>query len=225
MDVFINFISAIIGGIFVWGIQQFYQNKRETNKSKFIKLKHKDKIIDYKILNDLKPGINLDLMKEYLGNPFKIFKKDDSIFSDKLIETNSFLYTFKNADVKITSKNNLTIDSITVLPKDKKFNILDFTESLNLNSNNINVAKVNQNLITISKHTFIASRHDYRFAIKYSLTNPLYSTITLYGIMKDTFHEYFEKKDPNLFLDGLITGICISDYDGESYYIYDYELR
>ncbi|WP_163398494.1 hypothetical protein [Flavobacterium fluviatile] len=229
MDILLNFISAIIGGLIVWAVQQLYQNNRENKKSKHVQIRHKEKILDFEILEKLKPGMHIDLMKEYFGNPYKLFKDDDEVFNEKLITTNSYLYSFRNADIKITSKDNLTIDTVTVFPRDKTFNITKFVEGLNLNSSKINLARVNEELLSISEHTFIAARLDYCFALKYRIANPLYLTITLFGVMEGDFHEYFETEDPNLFLNGLITGICISEYtdlENENiFYIYEYELR
>jgi hypothetical protein len=225
MDIILNFISAIIGGILVWVIQQNYQNRRENKKLNFIKLNQTEKVIDPEIINTLKPEMHIDLMREHLGNPLKIFKEDSPVFNETTVQTNSFLYSFKNANIKITSKNNQSIDTITVFPNDNTFDIGNYTEHLNLNSNKLNKARVNSELISNSEHTFLAARHDYTFAFNYAIPNPLYLKITLFGSSSNDFHEYFEKKNSALFLNGLITGICVSDYDEEAYYIYQYELR
>jgi hypothetical protein len=225
METLVNFISAIIGGLIVWVVQQYYQNKRENKKSNFIKLNQAKKIIDPEIVYSLKPGMHIDLMREHLGNPMKIFKEDNTVFNEKIVETNSFLYSFKNANIKVTSKNNQSIDTLTVFPKDSTFEIGNYTEDLNFNSNKLNKARVNSKLISNSEHTFLAARHDSTFAFNYSIPNPFYLKITLFGTSINDFHEYFDKQNPELFLNGLITGICISDYNEEAYYIYQYELR
>ncbi|HSD09310.1 hypothetical protein [Flavobacterium sp.] len=221
-----NFISAIIGGLIVWLIQQLYQNKKERKNNELIKAHHIDKIIDKNMLNSLKPGTNLAVMFDVLGIPQKKFIKDELVYQEDIIETNSYIYIFKNADIKITSKDNQTIDSVTLLANDKTFDISNFVSHLNLNSEVLNKARVNNNLILDSKSTFIASRHDYSFAFNYSIGNPFSLDITLFGKSENGWHNYFDDKDPNLFLNGLITGICLSKYmSDESFYIHQYELR
>lgn len=225
IDLFSNIISGFLGGLVVWLFQQSYINKRENHKKNFIKLSQSQKIIDKDIIFLLRPGDNLDIIKETLGNPMKVFNQDSPVFSDSSFKTKSFLYSFKNANVKITSEDNQSIDSITIFPNDETFDISGYTNHLNLNSNKLNKAKVNTQLISSSLHTFLAARHDYAFALNYNIANPLYLSMTLFGYSTSNFHEYFETKNPNLFLNGVITGICISNYTKDSYYIYQYELR
>jgi hypothetical protein len=222
----VNFISAIIGGLFVWLIQQLYQNKKERKNNELIKARYIDKIIDKNILNSLKPETNLAIMYDLLGVPLKKSITDELVYKEDSIETNSYIYSFKNADIKITSKDNQTIDSVTLLANDKTFNISNFISHFNLKYEVLNKARVNNSLILNSKSTFIASRHDYSFALNYSIGNSFYLDITLFGICENDWHVYFENRDPNLFMNGLITGICLSKYmSDESFYIHQYELR
>jgi len=222
----VNFISAIIGGLIVWLVQQLYQNKKERKNNELIKASHIDKIIDKDILNSLKPEMNLELMHDMLGIPLKKFNEDQLVYNDKLIVTNSYLYSFKNADIKITSVDNQTIDSVTLLAIDKTFDVSNFVSHFNLKSGILNKARVNNELILKSKSTFITARHDYSFAFNYSIGNSFYLDITLFGTFEKDWHEYFQNKDPSLFINSLITGICISKYLSEkSFYIYQYELR
>lgn len=222
----VNFISAIFGGLFVWLIQQLYQNKKEHKNNELIKAHHIDKIIDKNILNSLKPETNLELMYYLLGVPLKKFTIDALVYKEDTIETNSYIYSFKNADLKITSKDNQTIDSVTLLANDKTFNISNFVSHFDLKSKVLNKARVNNSLILHSKSTFIASRHDHSFALNYSIGNSFYLDITLFGICENNWHDYFKDKDPHIFMNGLITGICLSKYmSDESFYIHQYELR
>lgn len=225
MDILINFISAIIGGLIVWIIQQAYLNKKEKRKDTFVKIAQSEKIIDKGIIYSLRPGIDVDLVKETLGKPLKIFDEDSPVFNEIVRQTTSYLYSFKNANIKVTSKDNKEVDTITIFPNDQTFDFKNYASELNLNSHKLNKARVNNELLSKSQHNFLAARHDYTFALNYAISNPLYIQITLFGSCEGDWHGYFETKDPKIFLNGVINGICISGYNEEAYYIYQYELR
>lgn len=225
-DILINIGSGIFGGLIVWLFQQIYQNRKEKKSNALIKSNHLDKIIDKNILNTLKPEANIGIMHNLLGVPLRVFKKDDFVFSEKSIRTNSFLYSFKNTNIKITSEDNQSIDSITLISNDKIFDISNLISEFGLNSGVLNKARVNQELINNSRSTFIEAREDYSFAFTYSIAKPFYLDVTLFGPCEKNFHEYFETQDPNNFLNGIINGVCIAKYMSEkSFYIYQYELR
>jgi len=186
---------------------------------------HGEKILDKSTLYSLKPEMNIETVKETLGKAIIEFTEDDPVFKETVCKTNSFIYIFKNANVKITSKDNKKIDTITVFPTDKKFDFENYANHLNLKSYIFNKARVNDSLISESKHTFLAARHDYSFAFKYSLANSFYLQITLFGHFEKDWEIYFKDKNPDIFLNCTINGICISGYNEETYYIYQYELK
>jgi hypothetical protein len=86
--------------------------------------------------------------------------------------------------------------------------------------------KVCKELIEIARnHTFISTRIDQSFAIELYIPNPLYQSYTFFGYVPEGAFEYHDTKDPNLFLGGIINGVCISNSHENAYYIYDMETR
>jgi hypothetical protein len=128
-DIITGVVSGAIGGLIVWALQQWYLNRRENKKQSeenIIKARHLEKIITDNIIWSLRPGANIELMKELLGVATKQSNSDWPIFEENMKETHSYLYSFKNAYLKITSANNRAIDSITLLPHDSSFKIDEF---------------------------------------------------------------------------------------------------
>jgi len=139
-------------------------------------------------------------MKSVLGTPNRIFKDSSLIFGeleedqsngfvknveDEREETNAYLYLFKNANVKITSKDKEGIDTLTVIAKDKSIiaNSLWYPED-DYDENKIDrlgEMKVTQVLIEMSSFLFLRTRYDDAFAFAYSTAAPLYMHYTFFG--------------------------------------------
>lgn len=225
-EIILSLGSAILGGLVVWIVQQVYQNSREKKKSRTTNSGTFLKKLDNNVLHILKPGVSLALSKDILGNPFRLFKEDDNIKEDKIINTNSYLYIFKNAFLKITSQDNLTIDTITLLAQDKTFEMQFLAPEFGLKSSKLNKAFINKNIAHNIEHKFIAARHDYTFAFYYSIPNPFYVDVTLYSYCKNNWHDYFETKNPDVAVNGKIFGICLSQYmSDKAFYIYQSEIN
>lgn len=227
-----SIISGIVGGLIVWVIQQWYSNKREKGKQELDLIaspSHSKKVINASILDMLKPGRDINLMFETLGQPAIKANSDSGVFADDSIETNSYLYFLKNAYLKITSKNNETIDSLTVFPYDTFFRLGGLPNPMELETIVLNETKIN----TINEegfdHTVIVARHDETFAIKQTVVNPLNLVYTYFGVFGgDNFmgnwRSYKLNNDPRAFIGGMLTGICISSLDEDAFYIYAYEV-
>lgn len=228
-DIITGVISGTFGGLIVWGLQQWYLNRQENKKSdaeKIIRPKHLERIITESIISVLRPGSNIELMRELLGVPTAQSNSDWLIFKEEEKNTNSYLYIFKNAYVKITSEDNKTIDSFTIFPHDNSFKIDEFVFPCNTKSNALNEMKVCKDLIkSATNHTFIHTTIDASFAIEIYIPNPLYQYYTYFGYGPDNSFKYHESKDPNLFIGGTVNGLCISNSEGDAHFIYCMETR
>ena len=228
-DIITGIISGTFGGLIVWGLQQWYLNRKENKKSdedKIVKPKHLERVITDSIISNLQPGTNIELMRELLGVPTKQSNSDWPVFKEEAKTTNSYLYILKNAYIKITSEDNKTIDSFTLFPSDNTFKINEFVFPCDTNENILNEMKVCKELIeSATNHTFINTRIDASFAIEIYIPNPLYQNYTYFGYGPDNSFEYHKSKDPNLFIGGTVNGVCISNSEGNAYFIYDTETK
>jgi len=228
-DIITGVISGTFGGLIVWALQQWYLNRKENKKSnedKIVKPKNLERVITNSIISDLRPGTNIELMRELLGVPTKQSNSDWPIFKEEEKATNSYLYILKNAYIKITSEDNKTIDSFTLFPHDNSFKMDEFVFPCNTNGNGLNEMKVCKKLIESStNHTFIHTRIDASFAIELYIPNPLYQNYTYFGFGPENAFEYLKSKDPNLFIGGTVNGVCISNSEGNAYFIYCMETR
>lgn len=204
-------------------VRKTYVDWIDNRKSKLIKPLNQGSL-DINILENLRVGMSLENIK-FLGVPYKKSNVEANVFKDNSIQTNSYLYIFNNAHLKITSIDNQKIDSISLFPKNKKFDFRGFDLGLGLKYSKFNKAKVNKKLIDESEHTLVMSRHDHSFALKYTILNPFYIDLTFFGDYKKNWHEYFDTKNPNLFVGEVIGGICISASDSPSFFIYNHELH
>lgn len=228
----IEFLTNIIGGIVGGGIVvltlQVYLNKKEKKKEdalNIVKSKTAQKRITDSILWDLKPGNSIAQMREILGTYTKKTNSDFTVFSEKEIKTNSYLYILNNAYLKITSRDDITIDTLTIFPFGIEFHLDSIANICDENENRFNIMKVCKKLIeNADEHTYIGTRIDSSFAFKLYFPNPLYQYFTYFGYSENHF-EYLESKDPNKFLEGVINGICISNISEEVYFIYDQETK
>jgi len=228
-DIITGVISGTFGGLIVWGLQQWYLNRKENKKfdeDKIVKPKHLERVITDSIISDLRPGTNIELMRELLGTPTKQSNSDWLIFKEEEKKTNSYLYILKNAYVKITSEDNKTIDTFTLFPHDNSFKIDEFVFPCNTNGKALNEIKVCKDLIErATNHTFIHTRIDASFALEIYIPNPLYQNYTYFGYGPDNSFEYNKSKDPNLFIGGTVTGVCISNSEENAFFIYHMETK
>ena len=227
MDLISGIISGAVGGLIVWLLQQLYLNRREKNKEKqgnIIRAKHLDKIITSKILYSLKPGNTIELMKEQLGVPTKFSKFDFPVFSESEKKTNSYLYFLKNAYLKITSEDNISIDSITIFPYDNSIILDDIGFLCNEGLNKLNEIKLCRELLeNVINHKFIRTMKDCCVAVEYFIPNPLYMNYTYFSYGNQDLGNYDETNDPKCLENSVVNGVCISNSTENSYFIYQME--
>ena len=236
-EVLIALISSILSGVAVWIIQQAYTNRRDRRReeaSRTIKSPNEERIVSEDIFWRLAPGRSVELMKQMLGVPDIFRRTDNPIFpnwGEELaefpdpVDTHSYIYIFKNAHVKVTSKDNVSIDSLTVTEADKSISIGSLLLSEGAVSEKLGELKVWRGLIdNVSNHRYVRTKLDAFFALEELTGPPLHQHVTFFGYSPNS-DEYEELKDPIKLIGGTIDGVCISGNQGDTYYIYEYEFR
>ena len=225
----ISVVSGFIGAFILWLIQQRYLNKQAGSKeelSKRIVSPNRERVIGSDIFTEVGSGRDVALMRAMLGVPNKTSKTDDALFIKKSVKTNSFLYFFKNANVKITSRDGMVIDSLTVLCHDKSLSLDYFLMDFEDDSLRLGELRVSKEFVEYElRHDYLQARLDSSFALQLTTAAPHYLTFTYFGFGGDGIAEYYKTKNPAAFIGETIDGICISEDKNLSFYIYDYELR
>jgi len=234
-DILIGLVSSVVTGLAVWIIQQMYSNRRERRReeaSKTIKSPNEERMVSEDLFWRLAPGRSIELMKQMLGVPDIVRRTDTPIFPNwgeveepESTDTNSYIYIFKNAHVKITSKDNENIDSVTVTEADKSLSVDSLILSDGAGSAKLGELKVWPGLIeNVSHHRYIRTRLDAFFALEELTGPPMHQHITFFGYSQKS-DAYEETKDPKVLIGSPIDGVCISDDQGDTFYIYEYEFR
>jgi hypothetical protein len=221
----IAFVGSFLGGFLCLILQQWFQNRKDYLKKveqKTISGKNLEKIISDDIFEQLRPGRTVEKMREILGVPNKLLTLDYPIYSENEKQTNSYIYMFQNANVKITSVDNKEIDSITILGYDNSLAI-DY-EPLSQSNCQLNVATIPIELAESPEHLPIRTRLDQSFAISIPSYPPEYIYLTYFGYGENV-HKYYESNNPKFLVGEIIDGFCMSHTSKEVFYIYDFELR
>jgi hypothetical protein len=234
-------IGSFVGGAVLWYFQHRTQVRREAveravqqrmleaaaEEQRRITPKNLTRLLTNETVRALFPGSSLDQARELLGTPNKVANSETDVFTEESVETNSYLYLLGNAWVKITSVDNRTIDSFTIIAHMASLNLPDvpFTYNDHLH---LGESRVTAKLLEISNATtVIATRIDNSFAISQYVPNPFYRNFTYfgYGLEIGEMYRYHETQDTNLFLNGTVDGVCISNDENSRFFIYDYETR
>jgi hypothetical protein len=130
---------------------------------------------------------------------------------------------FKNAFVKITSRDNESIDTLTVLPLEESFPMSSLLLPDDVTAEEFQDFKLTPQLVEWEwNHTYISTLRDSAFAIEFRTGPPtrLHYVFFGYGGSRE---EYETAGSPTVFIGQKINGLCISSSE-EAYYIYDGEL-
>ena len=193
-DAILALVFSILGGLVVLIVEQLtagYRERRRASRLRRITDSNADKVITDDIFQSLGPSNSVALMREMLGVPNKVRRQDCAIFSDRLVETISFLYLFKNAMVKVTSKDNETIDTLTVIAFDDSLSVGGLLYPCETNQLKFGKVKVCQELLDDSDVTFIQTNMDASFAIYCTNPAPVYLSYTYFGFAENgrDYHE------------------------------------
>jgi len=215
---------VIFGGIITIGGRWLIELIRDKRKGRTIEDNIGGKVVESKILKKLLPGTTISNMKELLGEPLKHHLEDWSILkkgANEDVKTNSYIYVLKNAALKITTKDNLKIDTLTIIPAfKKKINISDIT----LFKIKLGKTKFTKEITDLAnKYGGYQSVRQFVKCLRISIPNPIYKNFTFFFYDGETHI----KGDYSKLIGATIDGVCITNMgdDEDSFYIFDYELR
>ncbi len=245
-------IAGVIGGAIVLAAEQIYlhlKESRQEKRHKLVTFPNSERIIDKTIFDRLSPGRNVELMKTALGTPDKTYPESDPVFQelraeeadlvfneidDKIPEedrykTTAYFYDFKNAQVKITSKNRETIDSLAIEVKEGTIDASDIPLSWAASDEEVDdklilgKTLVKKDLVESSRLEYVFSRFDNIIILSVYTGSPFYTHYTYTG--NADFKEDIEisKDNPESFIGGTITGICLHIMEYECYIIRGYD--
>lgn len=222
-----SIVGAIVAGLVIVAFEQLLAARKERRKqlaSNVVRDPNADKVISDGIYYDLAPGKTVELMRQMLGVPTKYSRLDFPVFSEDEVKTHSYLYIFKNAYVKVSSKDNETIDTLTVLPWEDSFPIASLLLPEDVEATTFRNFKVTPGLVQFEwNHTYISTIRDSAFAFEFRTGPPTHLHYVFFGY-GGTREKYEKTKTPKAFIGEEINGLCISSTD-ECYYIFDSELR
>jgi hypothetical protein len=211
-------ISGVVSGAVVGLALYLLQRRIENNDRVNVDLNQLKRRLPSDVLAHIKPGVSWSKVRETLGEPDYTTDSEYSEFMDDdsgAITTNSYLYNFLNANLKITTTDNVAIDSVSVFitgNEKKKYNIqLPFPLD-NGQPGLIGEVKLDANLIEHMKHHMLYSTaREMTWGIEtYAGWATNYLSYSYFGYFAGESEPYRQRKDANLFLGETIDGVCIS---------------
>lgn len=239
---FTTILAGIIGGVIVLAAEQVYLHFRERskeNRQKLIVFPNDERILPESVFHQLSPGSSVELMKTVLGTPNKTYKDYEPVFRDveydetgEPIEpeydeskfTHAYFYNFKNAYLKVTSKDKETIDSLAVEVKEGVLATGDLPLGWGDGENDSPVcvlgeSKVNQDLVEFCRAEYSQSRYESIFVLSLYTGASLYTHYTYFGTPDFQKDVEVSKDNPNSFIGSTISGICLHSMENECYII------
>jgi hypothetical protein len=211
-------ISGIVTGVIV-GIYLFrYQKKRDLEERQNLspyKLKLR---LPRNILRYVQPGISLEKTKEYFGVPDHISHNEHGFFmkDTNSLNTNSYLFNFQNASVRITSVDKLIVDtvSIFVFDEERKENEIEVYPIGVYDGGRaiLGKSKLTEEIInTVSNHLGHQTNKETIIAIETDLGwMGNYLNFTYFSCFPKGFQEYEATQDPKALTGSTINGFCVS---------------
>lgn len=239
--------GTLAAGIILFIAESYRRHRwrlRESRESRKIKFPNAQRRIDNSIFTSLSHGSTIELMKSALGTPDRYSQWDDPVFlqsgfnpeSDEMpegydegrgLKTHSYLYSFANANVKITSQDNLTIDSLTVLPTEAGFSFSGLRFHWGEEDGDTLIfgeTTVPQEMAEDCRAEYLTTRWDRCLVLSGYLASPTYDYETYFCFKSPGISEA-DLKDPSTFVGATIEGVCLSSEDTKVFYIYTQELR
>ncbi|WP_395077877.1 hypothetical protein [Flavobacterium sp.] len=214
-------ISGVIGGAIVLVAQKIWDKIEHNSSTTNVSSTISQKKLPRNILEFITPGLSLEKAKEILGIPDHFYKLETeylNMYLDAEEESNStniLTYKFKNAIIKISSIDNLAIDSISVFLKPRtKSMIRIFANKFDSeNCGFLGQMKVNDEIIdTNNKILNFCTMRERLFGLRSyygRYGNYMNHTYFINPILD--FDEIDESKKPYFFKDEIIIGYCISN--------------
>jgi len=217
INIIVGTLSGFLGAFILYLIQEYRVKKNKLVISDF----EDERIIDREIIEKLSTGFSLEKAKTVLGAPLIHKKLDETIFEVGL-KTNSYIYNFKNALLKITSQDNLCIDTTTVLFKYKSKGKIKFIPSIfDDDVKPFGKCKVEKFILNLVRnHTSLRTMKDASCGIEIFIPNPLYKYFTYFCEYSEHVEKYYNSNDINDLLGSVIYGVCISNEEKLSFFAY-----
>lgn len=214
-------------GLIALMLDKWYDHRKarkDEEEKKILTNPNSEKILTDNLVKTFSPERNYKKVKEILGEPDKMYD-DFSIFEgNDYNHTNSKqfqsdLYFLKNAILKITTYDKISICSITVFPLDDFIEIPYYDFFSEGNSTNESYSKISKEFIDAhARVTDVRTIREWGFAIQTSIGPPFYKYLTLFSYSGDSNDEIEN------CIGMPIDGFCLSD-DEYAFYIYEYEQR
>lgn len=227
-------IAALCASIFTLFFRIIYEKYVDNKRRRTIEDNMNSKIITQTTLCKLLPGKSIANMKQLLGQP--LIHRDGSLdiyewaedlrnpkFAANLEKKKTlqcYIYKFKNINIKITSVDDKTIDSLTIVPHLKQqVDITDLIkDELILNKSKFKFDNTNFDFK-------VTSIIDYLIIVRVTRLSPLNRNYSFFFIDYEESKKYYESDNVDDLKGAIINGVCITDYgNNEIHYIFDSEL-
>ena len=245
-----SLVTAAVGGLIVGIvvlIVEYIVRRREKKgarvEQQIVRFSNEERKITGSIFNFLGPGSSIDLMKSELGPANKKGKEIGGLFSKetdsfqltpeeiepegvKKNETarDSYLYFFKNASVKITSKDGQTIDSLTVIATDTDIAFSDTTFLDSEEERFLGVATITTDIIEGCNAEEFTGCRDCFTGVHKIIGNPFWIHVTYFCDFAEYDVEKNVTQNPEHLIGSVINGICLSSELDTVTYIFTYDL-
>lgn len=214
-----NLITALVAGLGVFFVQRLFHKRDEKSKN-ILKNSNSMKILTNDIIYTISPQKSYARVREIIGGyPDKIVD-DSSVFDDLMCpekhkkNITSDIYFLKNAALKITTLDEKSIYSITVVSYD---DTLDYPHDMKQSL--AGGTKVSQEMITNAEKMISIPPYG-ATAMQHSTGRPFYKYVT-YFIEQNLDPK--ESPDYKSLIGKEIVGFCLSDGD-MAFYIYDHDF-
>jgi len=226
-------LSGVAGGLIVLLVQkgiELYEKYKRDKEGRVIKLTRYLKTIPNDILDSLEVGISLEKMKEILGIADIVYESKESELFENGRDAFIYLYHFSNGAIKVASKENNSIDTITIFSIfDKKTSIRFYPNPFEEEGSGVlGKTKLSESIFenNVVHHFSERTARETYFGVEvYYGRMGGYLNYTYFGRYSENFDKYEETKDPKHLVGALIEGFCISNDEGYAPYISEYEMR
>lgn len=235
-DFVLSVLSGIIGGLTVLLFQRYWdfndrkkqdaknflEKQLEQERNKIIDPTRNIKFVDTNIVNSLLPGTSIVKMKDILGTPEYYRKEIMDRDTENFIQTNVYNYNFLNGEILITSKNDTSIDSITIQSSLDDNHPIKLIYPFNEHATGfLGEVYITEGILSsyVSSFSQITARDAYFGIESYFGNIGKYYNYTFFASDIEKIREYEKNKDFKIFLNSVIYSFCISSIQNFSPYI------
>jgi hypothetical protein len=183
-------------------------------------------MIDVKVLSRILPGTSIGNIKMLLGEPTIVLKQDWELTKDNQENTHSIIFTLDNSKIKITSKDNESIDTTTILITKK--NKVDISELLLGYKMVLGETTFTKELISVVRNQFIVRTMKENIGcVQIYLPNPIYKAFSFFIKDNERIQRFAESMNVFDLIGSTFIGVCISETveSQRVYFIFDYEIN